>query len=85
MSAAMGSVTEVFTVYVRLLNEGTLVYRPTRAEFGGDSLAKLLKPEGAYDPRDEEWEFDIGSVVRYEFRQLGDQRVRVAVAAADNA
>jgi hypothetical protein len=52
-------------IYVRLLNEGTEVSRPTQALDLGSDLFEILPTEG-YDPEDETWEFPPGSVVRAE-------------------
>ena len=58
------------TVYVRLLNEGTDVYRPVEAVVLEESVVRLVAPPD-YDPADEEWEFEPGSVVRVEVRAMG--------------
>jgi hypothetical protein len=64
----MGLTTsELIKIYVRLLDEGTEVSRPTEAVALGDGLYKLL-PTPKYDPDDESWEFPPGSVVRAEMR-----------------
>jgi len=42
-------------VYVRLLNEGTAVFRPTEALELGGGLFKLVATSD-YDPEDEQWE-----------------------------
>jgi hypothetical protein len=54
-------------VYVRLLDEGTEVSRPTEAIDLGNGLLKLL-PTPNYNPEDEKWEFPPNSVVRVEKR-----------------
>ncbi len=69
-------------VYVRLLGEGTTVYRSTRAVRVAPGAAKLLPPKD-FDPSDEEWEFAPGSVVRIELRVLSGGEVFVAVGAYD--
>ncbi len=61
----MDSDTEKVKIYVRLLNEGTDVSRPTEALNLGGGLFKIL-PTEHYDPEDERWEFPPGSVVRGE-------------------
>lgn len=63
--AAMDSSTKKVTVYIRLLNEGTEVMRPTESLDLGEGLFELL-PTGDYDPADEHWEFTPGTVVRCE-------------------
>lgn len=66
------------TIYVRLLDEGTDVFRPTEVESLEDGLFKLL-PTPEYDPDDEHWEFTPGSVVRGVTRKLDGEAVLVAV------
>lgn len=82
VSEGKASRTELSQVYVRLLGEGTLVFRPAPAELIRAGLAKLAAPPG-YDPDDEDWEFAPGSIVRVEVRPLGGANVLVAVALAD--
>ena len=77
MSAEQDSSTSVRTVYVRLLGEGTLVYRPTPATPVGEG-AYELSARGV-DVMDEEWEFEPGTRVRVEERELSGGRVLVAV------
>jgi hypothetical protein len=65
------------TIYVRLLNEGTPVMRPTEAiQITGDAF-KLLPTEG-YDPDDEEWEFTPGTVVRCIYEDSTEGTIMVA-------
>lgn len=64
-------------VYVRLLGEGTTVYRPTTGVPVGTTAVKLLAPND-FDPAEEEWEFAPGSVVRIERRVLSGGEVLVA-------
>jgi hypothetical protein len=52
-------------LHVRLLNDGTEVFRPTRALKLGGGLFKLVAPPG-YDPADERWEHLPGATVRVE-------------------
>lgn len=66
------------TIYIRLLEEGTEVLRPTEAEELGDGLFMLL-PTPNYNPEDEHWEFGPGSVVRGVFRKVEGDAVLVAV------
>jgi len=63
MSAVPGSNIEKVKVFVRLLDEGTEVSRPTEAINLGNGLFKIL-PTPDYDPKDEIWEFPPGAVVR---------------------
>ena len=55
MSGHQDTDTEV-VVYVRLLDEGTDVWRPVRATALPDGTFRLLEPNG-YDPDSETWEF----------------------------
>jgi hypothetical protein len=50
-------------VYVRLLDEGTDVARPTEAEVVSDGVYRLL-PTPDYDSEVEKWEFLPGELVR---------------------
>ena len=56
------------TIYVKLLEEGTEVSRPTQALDLGNGLYRILATAD-YDPDDEVWEFPPGSIVRVEWRQ----------------
>jgi hypothetical protein len=80
MSVAQDSSTE--RVYVRLLGEGTEVYRPVCAVRVGRDLARLAAPND-YDPHDEEWEFEPGSLVRLGSRVLEGTAVLVAVSLVE--
>lgn len=55
MSADRGSNTEV-VVYVRLLDEGTDVWRPAPAAPQADGTFEIEAPDD-YDPKTENWEF----------------------------
>ena len=76
MSAATASSTERATVYVRLRNEGTEVWRPVEAERLSEATFRL---SDAPIPDDEEWTFEPGEVVVVEHKRSGEL---VAVAAA---
>lgn len=65
-------------VYVRLLNEGTVVFRPVTGIPVRPQVYQLLAPEG-WSPEDEEWEFPPGSIVECEMRNLSTGEVLVAV------
>ncbi|SFW11659.1 hypothetical protein SAMN05216414_101291 [Nitrosovibrio sp. Nv17] len=67
------------TVYVRLLDEGTDVFRPTEAERTSDGFYRLF-PTSDYDPGDEHWEFLPGELVKCEFVKLHGGERLVAVA-----
>ncbi len=81
MSAATTSNTKQLTVYVRLLGEGTTVFRPTLGESTGPQTVRLL-PTTDYDPEDEQWEFPPETLVRVEARLLEGCSALVATAAA---
>ena len=62
MSVHQDTGTEAL-VYVRLLDEGTDVWRPARATALSDGTFRLLQPNG-YDPNAERWEFPPSTKVR---------------------
>ena len=67
------------TIYVRLLDEGTDVWRPVDAEMIAENIYRLVgRQEG-----DENWEFDTGCRVRVEERSFTDHQALVAVMAID--
>jgi hypothetical protein len=79
MSVAMSLNTKVTRVYVRLLGEGTVVFRPVPAVPLGPGTVKLLAPND-YDPEDEDWEFKPGAIVQIESRTLEGEPAYLAVA-----
>jgi hypothetical protein len=56
-------------VFVRLLNEGTDVWRPTNGEVVTPSTVRLSATPD-YDSDDEQWEFLPGTVVECEQRMF---------------
>ena len=78
MSAERVSSTETVIVFVRLLDEGTDVWRPTRAHQLPGGLYRLLPSEG-YDPEDEDWEFPPGCTVACELQAKSGEKVLVAI------
>ena len=58
-------------VYVRLLDEGTDVWRPVRATALPDGTFRLLEPND-YDPDAEKWEFPPLTKVRCVTRKFTD-------------
>jgi hypothetical protein len=62
MSVHQDTDTKV-VVYVRLLEEGTDVWRPVHATALSDGTFRLLEPDG-YDPNTERWEFPPSTKVR---------------------
>ena len=81
MSADLGS--NIKTVHVHLLDEGTTVIRPTRAVRLADNTYRLL-PTPNYDPDDEHWQFLPGSVVYYAAETWDGCEVLVARELATN-
>jgi len=77
MSAGMASCTNSTVVFVRLLGEGTDVWRPVTArELGGDRFL-LLEPDD-YDPEDEEWEFLPNRIVICQHESRDGRQVLIA-------
>ncbi len=74
------------TIYIQLLDEGTLVWRPTVGEYVQDFVYRVLPTED-YNPENEEWEFLPGHIVRCEKRvlmgSLTPEEVLVAVQAIE--
>lgn len=68
------------TVLVRLLDEGTTVYRPVWAARVTAGVYRL-ETRADYDPGDETWEFPPGSAVVCERRQVGGETAWTVVAA----
>lgn len=81
MSVHQDTDTEI-VVYVRLLDEGTDVWRPVCATALPDGTFRLREPNG-YDPSAETWEFPPTTKVRCVRRTFteGDEGL-VAVARA---
>jgi hypothetical protein len=66
-------------IYVKLLDEGTDVWRPVNAECVGMDSYRIVSENP--DSKSEEWEFTQGQIVRCEERPLsGNQRSLVAVS-----
>ena len=65
-------------IYIRLMDEGTEVFRPTDAEVLGGDRFKVL-PTHDYDPEDEQWEFVPGTVVSGVHKNLEGEDVLIAV------
>lgn len=84
MLAARDSSTEAAmenTIYIRLLGEGVLVYRPIHASQIASNVY-VVGGYDVYDPDDEEWEFLPGAHVVVDERVLEGEAVLVAVASA---
>ncbi len=65
-------------IYVQLLGEGTVVYRPVPAIKIKENVYKIQGKE-IYDPDDEEWEFLPESIVLVQRRELEGERVFIAI------
>lgn len=63
-------------LYMPLLGEGTEVWRPVEAEPTIDGYYRIVGEV----PDEEAWTFAPGTIVRCEWRDLGDDRALVAVA-----
>jgi hypothetical protein len=58
--------TDKRTIYVELLEEGTVCWRPVEAEYMGGELYRLTGEK----PSDEIWAFSTGDVVKCKMRTL---------------
>jgi len=67
------------TIYVKMLDEGTDVWRPVVADKVSEDVFRLV---GTHDDS-EEWEFPTGSLVRVENRKMSSGMSIVAVALAE--
>jgi hypothetical protein len=63
MSEQMALSTNEVLVYVPLLNEGVVVWRPTTGFLVEPNVVRI-NATSDYDPNSEEWEFIPGSTVR---------------------
>ena len=79
MSAATASSTELVTLFVRLLDEGTDVWRPVEAH---RVSAVIYRITDTPPPVDERWSFHPGDTVVAETRDSGGGAILVAVARA---
>ncbi len=66
-------------IYVRLLNEGTEVFRPVSATQIELNIFKLDNKD-SYDSENEEWEFPPGSQVFVEERMLERNHILIATS-----
>ena len=66
-------------VYVKLLDEGTVVFKPVSAIKLTEETYKLDGWD-SYDPIDEVWEFPPGSIVVIEKQLLETQMALIAVS-----
>jgi hypothetical protein len=70
-------------IYIRLLDEGVPVARPTYGEAIEDNIFRVL-PTKNYNPDDETWEFPPGTVVRCERKISPDGREALLAVAIYN-
>lgn len=66
------------TIYVQLMNEGTIVYRPVAAQKIDEAIYEILQDDMVV--LGEEWEFHNGSNVIVENRLLSGGNVLVAIS-----
>jgi hypothetical protein len=76
MSAHQATNTDT-VVYVRLLDEGTDVWRPVAASVLSDGVFQLAAPD--YDPETENWEFPPTAKVTCAAREFADGKERLVV------
>ena len=69
--------TDVIQIYVRLLNEGTDVVRPTNGVVLAPDVIRV-EPTKDYDSELEEWQFPPGSEVRCVPERRGAVEILVA-------
>lgn len=65
-------------IYVKLINEGSLAYRPVPSSKISDNIYKLAGAD-MYDVEDETWEFLPETLVLTKKKELGGKSVLVAV------
>lgn len=65
-------------IYIKLLGEGTEVYRPVSAIKVNENTYEVCKLKN-YDTEDEVWEFPPGTYVIVEERILDGEKVFVAI------
>jgi hypothetical protein len=71
------------TIYVELLDEGTKVWRPVKAERAAEGVYRIVSEDP--DPELEHWQFPSGALVRCEWRKLSRANCLVAVSLAEHA
>jgi hypothetical protein len=76
------SIQKKVDIYVRLISEGTEVFRPTKSLDLGNGIFKL-EATIDYDPEEEIWEFVPGSEVKGEFRPFESGQFLVAMSAKE--
>jgi hypothetical protein len=73
----MAALPNTVTIYIPLLDEGTIVCRPTDGIPLGDGLFRVQPTPNCY-PKDEHWQFPPGSVVRCNVEVHGSGEILVA-------
>lgn len=76
MNDRLGGMKE--TIYIRLLGEGTEVFRPITASKIGNSMYEVGGYD-VYDPEDEIWEFPPGTQVIVEEQVREGEKVLIAM------
>lgn len=76
--------TNTIQLYVRLLNEGTDVLRPTTGILLGQDVVRV-QPTADYDPEMEEWEFLPGTEVNFSREIQGGREILVAKGIVQTA
>lgn len=65
-------------IYIQLLNEGSVAYRPVSSYEIGNNIFKVDGSD-IYDPDDEEWEFPPGTFVLVEEQIKEGKKVLIAI------
>jgi len=76
-------VSDTLTIYIRLLDEGTDVWRPTQGRPVDRDRYEVL-PTADYDPEEEVWEFPPGSLVICHEHDRSGHWMLVAEALAES-
>jgi len=72
--------TNVVKIYIALLDEGTDVWRPVKAEQISSNVYRIL--DQSYDRTTERWQFEPGDVVLCEMVESQDGRFLAATIKA---
>jgi hypothetical protein len=72
------------TIYIRLLDEGTEVARPTQGVPLKNNLYRVLSTPD-YNPEDEKWEFPPESIVRCRLEEWTDGKIFMAYELVESA
>lgn len=74
---------EISTIYVKLIDEPCLVWRPVKARMIESGLYLIIRDQKI--PDDEEWEFNPGSIVRIEETDTSEGMSKIAVERIDHS